>query len=124
MKDYEVKSNSRIQELENLCATLESQVDESSAENNQVLTEQNNKFQSQLQEFQAHEQSARKTITDLQAQLQESRSVHATTIEQTNALQQDRDKQIQALQESNRVCPSKVDVFTCVSVMLVTYFHY
>ncbi|KAI0215582.1 GRIP1-associated protein 1 [Lamellibrachia satsuma] len=105
--DYKDKAVHKVKELESLVKSLQSQVDDASADRSQRLQEQNETFVEQLRELEQQLCTARQTSEDLTVQLAERKKACESHMEQLYEMQQERDDNIQTLQQVNRVAEKR-----------------
>ncbi|XP_050411928.1 GRIP1-associated protein 1 [Patella vulgata] len=100
----------KMQQLEKTITTLQSQVDAANIVGNQQLQEQTKKYQSEIIELRNNITKLIQEKDDLQIQLKESQKAVSDTMEQFHAAQNDRDSQIQSLQEISKVAEKRKSI--------------
>ncbi|XP_064605095.1 GRIP1-associated protein 1-like [Liolophura sinensis] len=106
-KELESSSCQKIQELQDTLESVKAQATAASAETNQQLVEENRRLSEELTARSQELAVISHQKEDLVTQLAECQNASQTSMEQLYAVQKDRDSQIQALQEANKVAEKR-----------------
>ncbi|KAK3587541.1 hypothetical protein CHS0354_004828 [Potamilus streckersoni] len=106
-EDSVASRDQKIKELEAKLTTLQQHANAASIVGNEQLKEQTQKYHQQVKELQSKLLTLTQQRDDLQVQLQESQKASQEASEQLCAIQYDRDQQIQAVQEANKVAEKR-----------------
>lgn len=97
----------RIKELEDLVITLQQQVDATNIVNTQQLDDMEQKYRQKINALETQLAAQAQQLDDYKVQLQESQRASEHTLEMLYAAQQERDTQIQSLQEISKVAEKR-----------------
>lgn len=100
-------STLRIKDLEELVVTLQQQVDASNIVNTQQMDDLEQKYCQKINALETQLVAQAQQLDDYKVQLQESQRASEHTLEQLHAAQQERDTQIQSLQEISKVAEKR-----------------
>ncbi|PVD24800.1 hypothetical protein C0Q70_15286 [Pomacea canaliculata] len=106
-ESLKTESAERVQELQHRVNELQKHVDAANIVGSHQIQELNNKHKQEMKELHNQLKSLAQINDDLKVQLQESLRASEETIGQLHAAQQERDSQIQALQEINKVAEKR-----------------
>ncbi|KAL5013569.1 hypothetical protein ScPMuIL_007839 [Solemya velum] len=105
--DLKASFDHRKIELESKMDSMEKQLNAASIVGNQHLQEQTSKYHLRIDELQKQLTLLTQQRDNLSVQLQELQKANADTLEQLHAAQQERDSQIQSLQEVSKVAEKR-----------------